>query len=115
MLIIVFIFLLILCLLLLVIGLFLEEKDEFKREKNTPFECGFDPKGSARSSFSLQFFLVGVIFLIFDVEITILLPFSLLRRVGQPLYWLGNLIIFIFILLLGLYFEWGNGALEWII
>nr|YP_010402389.1 NADH dehydrogenase subunit 3 [Lysmata boggessi]QVT15580.1 NADH dehydrogenase subunit 3 [Lysmata boggessi]QXJ42672.1 NADH dehydrogenase subunit 3 [Lysmata boggessi] len=91
----------------------LAKKSILDREKNSPFECGFDPKGSARLPFSLRFFLIAVIFLIFDVEITLLLPLV-------PISYLTNLIsitqtgfFFFIILLLGLYHEWNQGALEW--
>nr|YP_010250874.1 NADH dehydrogenase subunit 3 [Faughnia haani]QTV76808.1 NADH dehydrogenase subunit 3 [Faughnia haani] len=83
------------------------------REKNTPFECGFDPKGSARLPFSLRFFLIAVIFLIFDVEITLLLPLATILKLVNVFSWLFTGAFFILILLLGLYHEWNQGALDW--
>nr|YP_002929354.1 NADH dehydrogenase subunit 3 [Chrysochroa fulgidissima]ACF04025.1 NADH dehydrogenase subunit 3 [Chrysochroa fulgidissima] len=93
----------------------LSKKTFSDREKNSPFECGFDPTSSARVPFSLQFFLIAVIFLIFDVEITLLLPliFSLKLVIIQN--YLMITILFIFILLIGLYHEWKQGALNWAI
>ena len=81
-------------------------------EINTPFECGFDAKGRGHIPFSLRFYLIGVIFLVFDVEIVYLLPFL-------PVWWEGSLttlIIGLFfggILFLGTVFEWKEGALDW--
>nr|YP_009467388.1 NADH dehydrogenase subunit 3 [Varuna yui]YP_010137764.1 NADH dehydrogenase subunit 3 [Varuna litterata]AUR43972.1 NADH dehydrogenase subunit 3 [Varuna litterata]AVA07557.1 NADH dehydrogenase subunit 3 [Varuna yui] len=83
------------------------------REKNSPYECGFDPKGSARLPFSLRFFLIAVIFLIFDVEITLLLPIVTTLNVTNMFSWLFTSLIFLFILLLGLYYEWTQTALDW--
>nr|YP_010385151.1 NADH dehydrogenase subunit 3 [Tritodynamia horvathi]UPM51605.1 NADH dehydrogenase subunit 3 [Tritodynamia horvathi] len=92
---------------------FLSKKTIMDREKNSPYECGFDPKNSARLPFSLRFFLIAVIFLIFDVEITLLLPIASTLSVTNMFSWLFTSLIFLIILLLGLYYEWSQSALEW--
>lgn len=91
----------------------LSKKDTSDREKNSPFECGFDPSSSSRLPFSLRFFLIAVIFLIFDVEIALLLPLALLLNFAATLPWLYTTIAFLIILLVGLYHEWHQGALNW--
>nr|YP_009940457.1 NADH dehydrogenase subunit 3 [Luciola unmunsana]QNZ92073.1 NADH dehydrogenase subunit 3 [Luciola unmunsana] len=83
------------------------------REKSSPFECGFDPKTSARIPFSLQFFLIAMIFLIFDVEITLLLPLVITMKITSIMTFTCVTSIFISILLIGLYHEWNQGALNW--
>nr|YP_002418800.1 NADH dehydrogenase subunit 3 [Nezara viridula]ABM63311.1 NADH dehydrogenase subunit 3 [Nezara viridula] len=83
------------------------------REKSSPFECGFDPKSSARSPFSIQFFLIAVLFLIFDIEIAIILPVILTMKISMTKMWILTVSMFIMILILGLYHEWNNGVLEW--
>nr|YP_010381624.1 NADH dehydrogenase subunit 3 [Symplanella brevicephala]UDL71999.1 NADH dehydrogenase subunit 3 [Symplanella brevicephala] len=90
----------------------ISKKSKMSREKNTPFECGFNSLSSPRKSFSTHFFLIATIFLIFDVEISIILPMyntkmSILKE------WMFTSIIIIKILILGLIHEWKNGMLEW--
>nr|QUT08465.1 NADH dehydrogenase subunit 3 [Exhippolysmata ensirostris] len=106
-------FTLVLSSVVMLLSSFLAKKTILDREKNSPFECGFDPKGSARLPFSLRFFLIAVIFLIFDVEITLLLPLVTVFNTNNMLSWLISGVFFLLILLLGLYHEWNQGALEW--
>nr|YP_010939058.1 NADH dehydrogenase subunit 3 [Cryptocercus punctulatus]AVN68142.1 NADH dehydrogenase subunit 3 [Cryptocercus punctulatus]WLF00970.1 NADH dehydrogenase subunit 3 [Cryptocercus punctulatus] len=91
----------------------LSKKINEDREKASPFECGFDPKSSARMSFSLRFFLIAVIFLIFDVEIALLLPMTIIMMLSEMKSWLMISMMFLLILLTGLYHEWNQGSLEW--
>nr|YP_009532942.1 NADH dehydrogenase subunit 3 [Euclimacia badia]AYG51277.1 NADH dehydrogenase subunit 3 [Euclimacia badia] len=97
----------------MIIASILSKKSFYDREKNSPFECGFDPKSSARMPFSLHFFLIAIIFLIFDVEIALLLPSILTLNISNINMWIFTLSFFISILLLGLYYEWKEGALNW--
>jgi len=91
----------------------LAKKNIFDREKLSPFECGFDPKRSARLPFSLRFYLTAVIFLIFDVEITLILPIPLVTQFIKAAFTILVALFFILILILGLFHEWNHGALEW--
>nr|WAB21713.1 NADH dehydrogenase subunit 3 [Poecilodryas brachyura] len=82
-------------------------------EKLSPYECGFDPLGSARLPFSIRFFLVAILFLLFDLEIALLLPLPWATQLQSPsttLMWAFTLIFF---LTLGLVHEWTQGGLEW--
>nr|QWZ46355.1 NADH dehydrogenase subunit 3 [Pelecyphorus contortus] len=83
------------------------------REKSSPFECGFDPKSPARLPFSLHFFLIAIIFLIFDVEITLLFPMIISIKFSNMALYFMVLLTFIIILILGLFHEWNQGALNW--
>nr|AIY62055.1 NADH dehydrogenase subunit 3 [Syntermes spinosus] len=83
------------------------------REKSSPFECGFDPKNSARLPFSSRFFLIAVIFMIFDVEIALLLPMPITMMTSNIKSWMMISSTFLLILIVGLYHEWNQGSLEW--
>nr|ALO77490.1 NADH deshydrogenase subunit 3 [Platydema sp. PLA01] len=89
------------------------KKTLMDREKSSPFECGFDPKSSSRMPFSLHFFLIAIIFLIFDVEITLLFPMIVSLKYNSPFIYFMVLSMFILILLMGLIHEWKQGALNW--
>jgi len=85
------------------------------REKRSPFECGFDPMNTARTPFSLRFFLLAVIFLIFDVEIVLLIPAVRFLRVVRRFFSLFGISVFLIILILGLFHEWNEGSLNWMV
>lgn len=99
-------------LIIILVG-FISKKTETDREKRRPFECGFDPIRSSRIPFSLQFFLIAVIFLIFDVEIALLLPIISIIKISNLINYSLVIFTFITILLIGLYHEWNQGALDW--
>nr|AZJ16634.1 NADH dehydrogenase subunit 3 [Photopectoralis bindus] len=82
-------------------------------EKLSPYECGFDPLGSARLPFSLRFFLIAILFLLFDLEIALLLPLPWGNQLLSPLTTLIWASAVLAILTLGLIYEWIQGGLEW--
>nr|ABG46057.1 NADH dehydrogenase subunit 3 [Sylvirana cubitalis]AVP81842.1 NADH dehydrogenase subunit 3 [Sylvirana cubitalis] len=82
-------------------------------EKLSPYECGFDPLGSARLPYSMRFFLVAILFLLFDLEIALLLPAPWAIQLPDPILmiiWASAIII---LLTLGFMYEWLQGGLEW--
>nr|AGZ18975.1 NADH dehydrogenase subunit 3 [Gymnopis multiplicata] len=82
-------------------------------EKLSPYECGFDPLGSARLPFSMKFFLVAILFLLFDLEIALLLPTPWASQLMTPQNSLFLSSIILLLLTLGLIYEWSQGGLEW--
>nr|YP_011003670.1 NADH dehydrogenase subunit 3 [Gracilaria eucheumatoides]WPS66072.1 NADH dehydrogenase subunit 3 [Gracilaria eucheumatoides] len=82
------------------------------QEKVSAYECGFNPFDDARATFDIRFYLVAILFLIFDLEISFLFPWSLvLGNLSLLGFW--SMIIFLIILTLGFIYEWYKGALEW--
>nr|YP_010265750.1 NADH dehydrogenase subunit 3 [Stibochiona nicea]UIS00457.1 NADH dehydrogenase subunit 3 [Stibochiona nicea] len=97
----------------MLISFILSKKSIMDREKCSPFECGFDPKSLARIPFSLHFFLITVIFLIFDVEIVLMLPMICTFNMVNFFIWCKISFFFIIMLLIGLYHEWNQNMLNW--
>nr|ABS29772.1 NADH dehydrogenase subunit 3 [Chalcorana megalonesa]ABS29778.1 NADH dehydrogenase subunit 3 [Chalcorana megalonesa]ABS29780.1 NADH dehydrogenase subunit 3 [Chalcorana megalonesa]ABS29782.1 NADH dehydrogenase subunit 3 [Chalcorana megalonesa] len=82
-------------------------------EKLSPYECGFDPLASARLPYSMRFFLVAILFLLFDLEIALLLPTPWAIQLLNPIMALMWASVIIILLTLGFIYEWLQGALEW--
>lgn len=81
-------------------------------EKISAYECGFHPFEDTRSRFEVRFYLVAILFIIFDLEITFLFPWGLVLNVIGPLgFW--SMFIFLLILVVGFIYEWKKGALDW--
>nr|UEP15844.1 NADH dehydrogenase subunit 3 [Glanycus foochowensis] len=99
--------------IMMFISIILSKKSTLDREKCSPFECGFDPKSSARLPFSLHFFLITVIFLIFDVEIALIFPIIPTFKLVNFMIWMNTSFLFFIILLMGLYHEWNQNMLNW--
>nr|YP_010326992.1 NADH dehydrogenase subunit 3 [Peridea elzet]UNP54242.1 NADH dehydrogenase subunit 3 [Peridea elzet] len=99
--------------IMMLLSIVLSKKSSLDREKCSPFECGFDPKSSARIPFSLHFFLIAMIFLIFDVEIALIFPIVPLFKMVNFFIWSKISFFFIMILLIGLYHEWNQNMLNW--
>nr|YP_010736692.1 NADH dehydrogenase subunit 3 [Heterophrynus longicornis]WEM34676.1 NADH dehydrogenase subunit 3 [Heterophrynus longicornis] len=89
----------------------MSKKALINQESSSPFECGFDPVSHPRIPFSIQFFLIAILFLIFDVEISLILPIPFFS--SKSLHPMWSFSLFLLILLLGLIHEWQMGSLEW--
>ena len=82
------------------------------KEKNSPFECGFEAFEDSRMKFDVRYYLVAILFIIFDLEIAFLFPWAVvLDEIG--LFGILAMGIFLFILVIGFIYEWKKGALEW--
>jgi NADH-quinone oxidoreductase subunit A len=81
-------------------------------EKNSPYECGFEAFEDAHMKFDVRYYLVAILFIIFDLEITFLFPWAI---VLESIGWFGYsaMMIFLGILVVGFIYEWKKGALEW--
>ena len=81
-------------------------------EKLSPYECGFEAFGDARGKFDVRFYLVAILFIIFDLEVAFLFPWALsLRDIGAAGFW--SMMVFLGVLTIGFIYEWKKGALEW--
>lgn len=80
--------------------------------KVSPYECGFDAVGDARLPFDVRYYLIAILFILFDLETAFLLPWAVvLRHIGWIGFW--AMMLFLAILVVGFIYEWKKGALEW--
>jgi NADH-quinone oxidoreductase subunit A len=81
-------------------------------EKLSPYECGFEPFDDARRKFDVRFYLVAILFIIFDLEVAFLFPWAVtLGKIGLFGFW--SMVVFLGVLTVGFVYEWKKGALEW--
>lgn len=81
-------------------------------EKLSAYECGFEAFNDTRSRFDVRFYLVSILFIIFDLEVAFLFPWAIsLKDIGFPGFW--SMIVFLVVLTIGFIYEWMKGALEW--
>jgi NADH-quinone oxidoreductase subunit A len=91
---------------------FILNKRNSDREKLSPYECGFEGEGRVRNEFDVQFYLVAILFIIFDLEVAFLFPWAIsLGKIGVFGFW--SMMSFLIILTVGFIYEWKRGALEW--
>ena len=91
---------------------FLVSPKKPNNEKLSPYVCGFEPFDDARTKFDIRFYLVALLFIIFDLEVAFLFPWAIsLKNIG--LFGYTSMMIFLIILTIGFIYEWKKGALEW--
>jgi len=87
------------------------------RAKLSPYECGMTPVGDARARFSVKFYLVAMLFILFDVEAVFLYPWAVilkdLKAMGQGLFALSEMFVYLAIVLVGFFYIWKKGVLDW--
>ena len=93
-------------------------KHRYSRVKQMPYECGMDPVGDARQRFSVKFYMVAMLFILFDVEAVFLYPWAVIFRslvnqgLGMFAFW--EMMIYILVILAGFFYIWKKGALDWV-
>lgn len=98
--------------LLFIIGSVLLAPSNPDPEKNSAYECGFNAFDDARMKFDVRFYLVAILFIIFDLEVAFLFPFAVsLGEIGVYGFW--SMVAFLTVLTIGFVYEWRRGALEW--
>ena len=85
---------------------------KYNKVKLEPYECGIEPTTDARDRYSIRYYLVAMLFVIFDVETVFMFPWAVIFD-DLGLFGLIEMLVFIFILLVGFFYAWKKGALEW--
>ena len=81
--------------------------------KMSPYECGMEPQGDVRSRFSVKFYLVAMLFILFDVEAVFLYPWAILLKSELKMFGFWEMIVYIAIILAGLFYIWKKGVIDW--
>jgi NADH-quinone oxidoreductase subunit A len=81
-------------------------------EKLSPYECGFEPFEDSRMKFDVRYYLVAIVFIVFDLEIAFLFPWAVMFNSLPPMAWI-TMGLFLFILIIGFIYDWKKGALDW--
>jgi NADH-quinone oxidoreductase subunit A len=97
---------------MIVMASFMVARQRPDAEKLSPYECGFEPFEDARGRFDVRFYLVAILFIIFDLEVAFLFPWAVsLGNIGLFGFW--SMMVFLGVLTIGFIYEWRKGALEW--
>jgi NADH-quinone oxidoreductase subunit A len=95
-----------------IVGSWLVAHQKPDREKISAYECGFDPFEDARVKFDVRYYLVAILFIIFDLEVAFLFPWAVsFGKIGLYGFW--SMVLFLAVLTVGFIYEWRKGALEW--
>jgi NADH-quinone oxidoreductase subunit A len=90
---------------------------KYNKSKMSPYECGMEPVGNAKQRFSVKFYLVAMLFILFDVEAIFLYPWAIvgkpLKADGLGMFWFWEMMVYIGIVLAGLWYVWKKGVLDW--
>jgi NADH-quinone oxidoreductase subunit A len=98
--------------MVIVLMSFIAARQRPDSEKLSPYECGFPPFADARSKFDVRYYLVSILFIIFDLEVAFLFPWAVsLGKIGLFGFW--SMMVFLGVLTVGFIYEWKKGALEW--
>jgi NADH-quinone oxidoreductase subunit A len=98
--------------LMILMASFMVARQKPDTEKLSPYECGFDPFEDTRGRFDVRYYLVAILFIIFDLEVAFLFPWAVsLGNIGMFGFW--SMMFFLAILTIGFIYEWKKGALEW--
>jgi NADH-quinone oxidoreductase subunit A len=98
--------------ILMIVASFVLARQRPDSEKLSPYECGFDPFEDARMRFDVRYYLVAILFIIFDLEVAFLFPWAVsLGDIGLFGFW--SMLVFLGVLTVGFAYEWKKGALEW--
>ena len=96
----------------MVLASFIVARQRPDSEKLSAYECGFDAFDDARRQFDVRFYLVAILFIIFDIEVAFLFPWAItLKEIGAFGFW--SMVVFLGVLTVGFVYEWKKGALEW--